>query len=1062
MLSDLYDRLGLTVDVSFERVDYISRELSGAATTPSGQNPAHAEFQMQSHDIVCNTSGNFNKNNITAGAASNGWTKSSLSSSYLKSSLSTPVRRQPRESSVTFSRIDASLSVQTDSPEIPSSSTGIDLQASDEKVVQRAALQLHMLPAAHSNAATLPRRVTKLDMPDFVQASATPHGRARFDSFRSVKKARDLNTTPKIESSIASLRLFREVSDSPATVTTPDCGEDTYPPGFGMPTEVATRGKSQCCSSTVRRRKSKNVAIGVTKLCVCLVCCCGTPIIALVILFNVSEVECNDYFTSKCWEDFTVAVVGSFKPQCKSTKTCSELNAIEETHWVFMDAFSQASCIEQQPDASDSIELTNVPENVPSIVLKDDWNSSWEYSAQSGSYIDGYETWGPHSNSTSPIRGSDLPLCNPSIHSGLTTLEMAEQQCSERGARLCTVMELVEVYQTCRRIEDGIITSPIFWSRTQSECEAEADNYWIVGNSFSSEDPMQPQVVCAERTLAAAVTKCCADTEVIDCKPDWYNWTVDAAGSWSNYTQAVEDDDFEFHVGKAVTSSVGIAVWCLCSLWMCFLSCDWIKNSAKRCRSRRQRKRDERDETLMKNLSRSVAMSGDIDQQKRQLLSRTQSGKEACRLQGLSMTPRSEGVKDRAAELWPTGYSLSDVPDSIKVRVLAYAGDCRTLARLSTICKWWNNLKFQAARHLSLSAQQWKVHANQSAFSHAISRYSRLISVDVTTAAPAVGSPTAPWVVDGNAVLDTLLKAGTLRGISIKASTNGTGPYDFRTHGPLWRLTPEFGRKLARSRSLKTLDFTSSVLEHFAAWPLNLEVLCLRGCSYMQVFPGEPRSIRKLGSLDLSVCTQLYDLSALFGCSSLRWLNLAQCSALSNLAPIAGCIRLETLILNRCTNLSQVSAIGTLSALRVLDLSACHAVEDLAVLGRAWGKQANRLTKRRDRRLAYMREKLETLQIEELRRKAKAYEADRTLNRTMDSEDERKVLVDQIVSKEYASAKRVSLSKCDISWTALEDAAVFQHCHHLESLDIRNCRKLQRDSISKLQECLPHVHLQSD
>ena len=155
-----------------------------------------------------------------------------------------------------------------------------------------------------------------------------------------------------------------------------------------------------------------------------------------------------------------------------------------------------------------------------------------------------------------------------------------------------------------------------------------------------------------------------------------------------------------------------------------------------------------------------------------------------------------------------------------------------------------------------------------------------------------------------------------------------------------------------------------------AAWPLKVEVLILQKCNGMHVFPGEPRSIRSLTTIDLSNCTGLYDISALFSCSKLKRLDMAQCCALANLTPLSGCAALETLTLQGCTSISQVSAIGTLNELRVLDLRGCLAIEDLAVLGRAWESEAGRLEKKKESWLEDMRVRLETLTLAEVRLRA--------------------------------------------------------------------------------------------
>lgn len=270
-------------------------------------------------------------------------------------------------------------------------------------------------------------------------------------------------------------------------------------------------------------------------------------------------------------------------------------------------------------------------------------------------------------------------------------------------------MELLETDQSCKLAADGgadLQATPLaFWSRTQSECEP--GSYWVVANSMPGPDLVeQPRISCKHRSLEEASARCCADTTLVDCKLDWYNWTIDDGdgGSW-NWTQTPIEDDFNIDVGKAVGSGAGVAAWCLCSLWTCYLSRGWIKKGAKTLKASRATKMVQKNLEQIRQLARNPALAGDIEEQKGLVLSRTHSGYMAARQQGLTSTPRpspAHMARRKTKAGWPKGLSLTSMPDPVKIRVLGFFGDCRSLARLSRVCAWWNDLKFQAATHLNI------------------------------------------------------------------------------------------------------------------------------------------------------------------------------------------------------------------------------------------------------------------------------------------------------------------------------------------------------------------------
>ena len=131
----------------------------------------------------------------------------------------------------------------------------------------------------------------------------------------------------------------------------------------------------------------------------------------------------------------------------------------------------------------------------------------------------------------------------------------------------------------------------------------------------------------------------------------------------------------------------------------------------------------------------------------------------------------------------------------------------------------------------------------------------------------------------------------------------------------------------------------------------------------------------ELGTLHLSWCSDVHDVSALAGCATLHTLDLSWCLGLTDVSPLAtcaklhklelmgtnvkdvsalaGCARLHTLGLHaakltdvsglagcaalhtlilECTQVADVSALGGFAALHTLDLSYCYQVTDVSAL----------------------------------------------------------------------------------------------------------------------------------
>eukprot|EP01051_Picozoa_sp_SAG22_P005548 SAG22_NODE_332_length_12161_cov_7.722066_7_plen_362_part_01 len=357
--------------------------------------------------------------------------------------------------------------------------------------------------------------------------------------------------------------------------------------------------------------------------------------------FSVTDIECEDYWDSKCWESLTQAVVGEYKARCRSTQTCASLAAsggaglgtaepvTTSTRWQSLDAFSQMSCMErrelQVPEAAVEPQSPTHSavgsRNATRLNSSNAGSSSWQTADEaSGSFAGLVSFDGPGLNANAVAESTAPPPCTfAGDDSEPVSLRAADEHCDLLGARLCTVMELLEGLPKFDCTADDTSTGTAFWTRTQNDCE-ELGSYWVVEYSPQPDSVLSEGLSCRDKSLEVAHAWCCADTTVSECKPDWYNYTdvadVDGGfwGSW-NWTDAALDESFdiEISVGKAVGSSVGIAAWCLCSLWMCYLGKGYMVKRVKNYKESRAAKRSSQDRDTMMNLSRSLSLSGGID-----------------------------------------------------------------------------------------------------------------------------------------------------------------------------------------------------------------------------------------------------------------------------------------------------------------------------------------------------------------------------------------------------------------------------------------------------------------
>ena len=83
---------------------------------------------------------------------------------------------------------------------------------------------------------------------------------------------------------------------------------------------------------------------------------------------------------------------------------------------------------------------------------------------------------------------------------------------------------------------------------------------------------------------------------------------------------------------------------------------------------------------------------------------------EVRRLLGVHEVPRKWMRRGSAQALtpWPAECSLSYLPDTVKERILSFAGDASFLAKTCVVCKWWAELHTKAVRYVEATHVQWE------------------------------------------------------------------------------------------------------------------------------------------------------------------------------------------------------------------------------------------------------------------------------------------------------------------------------------------------------------------
>ena len=119
-------------------------------------------------------------------------------------------------------------------------------------------------------------------------------------------------------------------------------------------------------------------------------------------------------------------------------------------------------------------------------------------------------------------------------------------------------------------------------------------------------------------------------------------------------------------------------------------------------------------------------------------------------------------------------------------------------------------------------------------------RYKRLVSIQITApvATQARLSTSAHTLVRLQHIgaLELICEMRSLRSLVLRNFSSTPQLSTERVSIPLlWEVTREFGKRIAKSRWLKTLDLRASTVESIAAWPPNLEVLNLQDCAAIQV-----------------------------------------------------------------------------------------------------------------------------------------------------------------------------------------------------------------------------------
>ena len=268
------------------------------------------------------------------------------------------------------------------------------------------------------------------------------------------------------------------------------------------------------------------------------------------------------------------------------------------------------------------------------------------------------------------------------------------------------------------------------------------------------------QLVCLDGTQELGLVRCCADTETEVCETDRTalayddgSWSEAETGSWN--VTAYEDEEIGSNFLQTAVAGASILSYCLCLMWVCFLSRKYCFNRFKRIDDLKREAEELKEKEEMRMYGINQELTGDIEDQQLDLAlrNRSLSGLATLRLKGLTNSPRP--TESAMKRIWnggkwgepsggaPDGCSLSDLPERARIIILSHTADCEDLARLSVVCKWWYELHRRAAQHVNIRWSQWE-EADEclDAICHVLPSYPELSSVDIVADEPREGCRT--------------------------------------------------------------------------------------------------------------------------------------------------------------------------------------------------------------------------------------------------------------------------------------------------------------------------------
>ena len=264
--------------------------------------------------------------------------------------------------------------------------------------------------------------------------------------------------------------------------------------------------------------------------------------------------------------------------------------------------------------------------------------------------------------------------------------------------------------------------------------------------------------VCWSR-VAEANVRCCADFQftypqsigtqnagtVVDpahgyCKTDLTNVArksiedvAKAAANWtwtphelphnfsSNWTMVTDEKYRVADAGKTTVVSASLLVWCICTGWCIYMSRGACEKYYTQRKDKTRITKQRNTEQAAAEHASEAALTGDIEDQMEDHMrfaaadrTRRESFRldpaEVRRLLGVHEVPRKWMRRGSAQALtpWPAECSLSYLPDTVKERILSFAGDASFLAKTCVVCKWWAELHTKAVRYVEATHVQWE------------------------------------------------------------------------------------------------------------------------------------------------------------------------------------------------------------------------------------------------------------------------------------------------------------------------------------------------------------------